>query len=327
MDYHIDINDWEELLSRGKDRAWIEGDKVSRAIQTSIGKALFINEPIRNELSVFESHYKLTENIQFTGRGNEPLLELQFNLSPEDIFYKNNFSSAETVPPMSGNLIYDAENTNAKIKFAKEISYHTFDVHLPANMLMEYAGENKCLDRLLEHIRRGHSQSLSSHPIRISPLMISIINDIKNCAYSGLVRKIYQESKILELLALSIDYLENQPLALKLTAYEKKRILEVAQLIRENVACPYTIVDLANLAGINQTKLKQGFKQLTGSTIFGYLQEIRMKQAKRYLLDTNLSIQEISNMSGYSNLSNFSLAFKKVFGVSPSILRKDGNLV
>ena len=322
MDYNIKADDLLDLFNHGTHQISVNEKKVSTAVQTIKGNTQFNEEFVRNDLLIFEAQYNLNENIRYTGRGDEPLLEMQFNLSTEDIFYKNCFSCTEIVCPMSGNLIYDADNENAQIRLAKDVIYNTFDIHLPISFLNEYAGENKLLDHFLEQIQKGRSGFLSDNRILVNPKILSTINDMKSCVYSGLTRRIYLESKILELVALSIDSIENNTSQFKLTPYEKRRILETAQTIREHIAQPYTIVDLANMAGINQTKLKQGFKELMGNTIFGYLQGIRMEQAKRYLLDTDLPIQEISNLSGYTSLSNFSLAFKKVFGTSPSSLRK-----
>lgn len=320
--YHIDSNDFEEILREGDVSVSAQENKISSAIRTSKGNVRFTEESVRSDLSVFEAHYNLNENIQFTGKGDGPLLEMQFNLSAEHIFYKNCFSCPEAACPMSGNLVYDAENNNTQIRFAKDVVYKTFDIHLPAGFLKEYAGENRLLDLFLERMQKGESAFLSDRRISVNPKIIHAIEDIKNCVYSGLTRRIYLESKILELLALGMDSLENQPPAIRLTDYEKRRVLETTQIIREHIASPYTIADLAQKVGVNQTKLKQGFKSLTGKTIFGYLQEIRMEQAKKYLLDTNLSIQEISHLSGYLNLSNFSAAFKKTFGFPPSSLRR-----
>ena len=327
MDYSIEANDLEDLFNHGTHQISVNENKISSSVQTAKGNTQFNEEFVRDDLFIFESQYRLNQDIQYTGRGDGPLLEMQFNLSTEDIFYKNCFSCSEIVCPMSGNLVYDADNESAQIRLAKDVTYNTFDIHLPISFLSEYAGENKLLDHFIEQIQKERSTFLSDNRVLVNSKILCTINDLKNCVYSGLTRRIYLESKILELIALSIDSVENNTSQFKLTAYERRRILETAQTIREHIAQPYTIVDLSNMAGINQTKLKQGFKELMGDTIFGYLQGIRMEQAKKYLLDTDLPIQEISNLSGYTSLSNFSLAFKKVFGTSPSSLRKGSGII
>ena len=56
--------------------------------------------------------------------------------------------------------------------------------------------------------------------------------------------------------------------------------------------------------------------------MFGYIHHLRMEQAFRFLLDTEKNISEIAYDVGYANLSAFSAAFKKDFGISPSSVRK-----
>ena len=79
---------------------------------------------------------------------------------------------------------------------------------------------------------------------------------------------------------------------------------------------------MAHIAGINDFKLKNGFKQLYGTTVFGFLFEERMQQAMIMLTETETAIKEISISIGYKNLPNFTAAFKKRFGYPPSFVRK-----
>ena len=129
------------------------------------------------------------------------------------------------------------------------------------------------------------------------------------------------ESKVYELIALSHHNLDIEKQSRNLAGDDVEKIKFAAQLIRENIDNPFTIVELARKVGVNQTKLKEGFKTVFGDTVFGYLQEIRMNKARHYLSDTSLSIQEISHLSGYQNVSNFSIAFKRIFGYPPTKLR------
>ena len=55
-----------------------------------------------------------------------------------------------------------------------------------------------------------------------------------------------------------------------------------------------------------------------GSTLYEYFQKSRMQRAKVLMLTHKYSIKEIGSQLGYSNLSNFSIAFKKEFKHLPS---------
>ncbi|HHW30623.1 MAG TPA: response regulator [Clostridiaceae bacterium] len=73
---------------------------------------------------------------------------------------------------------------------------------------------------------------------------------------------------------------------------------------------------------INYSYLSFMFKKVTGVNFNEYLLNIRMEEAKKLLVNTNLSIKEIARYVGYSG-KNFFPAFKKQFGISPNALRKE----
>jgi len=86
------------------------------------------------------------------------------------------------------------------------------------------------------------------------------------------------------------------------------------------LSSPPTIEQLARETGLNQLKIKQGFKVLFGTTTYGLFQRERMERALT-LLQTN-SVTETASLLGYSNISHFSSAFRKQFGVLPSRVRR-----
>jgi AraC-like DNA-binding protein len=80
--------------------------------------------------------------------------------------------------------------------------------------------------------------------------------------------------------------------------------------------------DLALQMGTNEFKLKYGFKQLYGTTIFKFLIQERLRKAKTLIQYTSLSIKTIAHMTGFKSIPHFSRAFKEKYGKSPSDLRE-----
>lgn len=327
MAFKIDSNDFadflgtDEKLEIKQQKTAIEGEKDIKFV-TPKGDILYHEHAITDELSILEGNYQLNDDVAISGRGESSLLEMHFNLSDQKIGYIHPSSNHDFAAPMSGNITFlSAEDNHAKIDFKKDIIYNTFDIHLPLDILSKYEGESKAMDTFLNNIQKNSSTALSKGEIKIGAKIFSVIQDIKNCFYKGLTRKIYMESKIYELIALSHHDLDQEKEAINIAGNDLERIKFAAQLIRENIDNPHTILELSRKVGINQTKLKEGFKTVFGDTVFGYLQEIRMNNAKQYLLNTSLSIQEISHLSGYQNVSNFSFSFKRIFGYSPNKLR------
>jgi AraC-like DNA-binding protein len=83
---------------------------------------------------------------------------------------------------------------------------------------------------------------------------------------------------------------------------------------------PPTIKELAREAAMSESKLKKIFKTVYGLPPYEYYQRQRMEKARLMLLSGNYSVKDIGYTLGYANLSNFTLAFKKVFGKVPSQL-------
>ena len=73
--------------------------------------------------------------------------------------------------------------------------------------------------------------------------------------------------------------------------------------------------------GTNQQTLKKGFKELFGTTIWGYYNNLRMETAKDLLINQEKSIAEVADNIGYKNPQHFTVAFKKKYGILPSILK------
>jgi AraC-like DNA-binding protein len=80
--------------------------------------------------------------------------------------------------------------------------------------------------------------------------------------------------------------------------------------------------ELAKIAGLNEYKLKIGFKKLYKISIFRLQTRERMKHAELLVNNTLMPIKQIAQHLGYSDSSHFSTVFKKHFGISPGKFRK-----
>lgn len=287
------------------------------------GEIYYQEQTLKDGISILQGTYQLEEDTRILGEGPSSLLEIRFNLSDHDIIFNDKRKKVNRAPRKSGNIAFlSAEDNKAEIFFRKTIAYNTFDVHLPMGMIEKYAGESGAMDAFIQRIDNDRSGYLSENGIQVTPGIYDTLADMKNCKFEGLTRRIYLESKVFELIALLHHELEPEKAGIPLSRVDRDNLHHVVTLIQENLDKPYTIPELARMVGINQTKLKSGFKSIFGCTVFGYLQNLRMRQAKTYLADTELSIHQISTLLGYQNTSNFTTAFKKANGFPPTQLRR-----
>lgn len=155
-----------------------------------------------------------------------------------------------------------------------------------------------------------------------TPAMSCLIYDMMNSPFTGKMHEMYLACKMTQLFLLQVKGLDFPKTARGILPHDEERIRFVKEYIDKYIGKELELIQLSRLAGINQTKMKRGFKQLFGSPVHTYIIEQRMNIAYHLLSAGHDSISEIAEKIGYSDVSHFSNAFKQRFGFSPSALRK-----
>ncbi|MEM7062517.1 MAG: AraC family transcriptional regulator [Cyanobacteria bacterium P01_B01_bin.77] len=156
-----------------------------------------------------------------------------------------------------------------------------------------------------------------------TPAMTIALNQILHCPYQGLTKRLYVESKALELIALQLDQLhQDRPyISSPLKPRDVARIYLARDILIRNLEHPPSLLTLAKQSDINSFKLKQGFRQIFNTTVFGYLRTQRMEEAKRLLELGDLNVTQVAQAVGYAHPGKFAAAFKKKFGITPKVLK------
>ncbi|WP_173003014.1 AraC family transcriptional regulator [Chitinophaga sp. SYP-B3965] len=185
------------------------------------------------------------------------------------------------------------------------------------------SNELDCLQRFADKMHKGQAVGLSPYPLPISSRQKAILLDLFNCNYSGHMQELYFEARIMELFLLQAEqaesYMGRKPLLIKPADVDK--LHNARQFVKLNMFESISLQQVARAAGLNDFKLKKGFKELFGTTVFGYLNELKMNHAKRLLLDGGITIGDLAFDLGYSEAQNFTKAFKRHFGYPPGELK------
>lgn len=99
-------------------------------------------------------------------------------------------------------------------------------------------------------------------------------------------------------------------------------LYQLRQFLQESYAEKVQLKTLAKRFGLNQYKLKYGFRKLFDTPVIAYQTQLRLEAAKQMLLTTRTPIVEIAEAVGYRQANNFSAAFKREYGLTPSKFRK-----
>jgi len=153
-----------------------------------------------------------------------------------------------------------------------------------------------------------------------SPLMTVALYQIMNFNLHTSVKKLYYKAKVYELFSLLFNKPEgtdDESCPFKTDEEETMKIQQAKDLLLKNMAEPPTLQQLADEVGLNIKKLKQGFKQVYGDTVYGFLFDYKMEYARKLLDSGTYNVNEVGNRIGYSTASHFIAAFKKKFGTTP----------
>ena len=91
--------------------------------------------------------------------------------------------------------------------------------------------------------------------------------------------------------------------------------------IKTNLHLPISVNDLCNAIGITQPYLYRIFRQELGLSPKQYILSCKLSEAKKLLINTELSISQIANSVGYENVLEFSKFFSKQTNISPTVYR------
>lgn len=142
---------------------------------------------------------------------------------------------------------------------------------------------------------------------------------------------IYLESKVIEILSLILhsvevkgysDRYKKEKRSNYVTYQNKKFLWQVKAELDKDILTAPTVEQLASLAGMGTTRLRQLFKSHYRLTISEYIRREKMNYALRLLSHDDMSIQNIATMLGYESHSRFTVAFKKIHGFTPRHFRK-----
>jgi AraC family transcriptional regulator, transcriptional activator of the genes for pyochelin and ferripyochelin receptors len=183
------------------------------------------------------------------------------------------------------------------------------------------AGQNDWVPPVIRDIAGGTLDRLFYDVSDTSPLVKVILRQILNCPYQGGLRRMFLESKALELIAGSMAQFVPPKKATKnkftLRSTDIERIHHARTMVSRDFTEPLRLQEIAHAVGLSHPKLNYGFRKIYGATVFGYLRELRLNKAKALLDDGSMNVTEAAFEVGYSSLSYFAKAFKESFGIAP----------
>jgi AraC-like DNA-binding protein len=194
------------------------------------------------------------------------------------------------------------------------------NIHLQPHLLHQFfATPTGKLPPELQPLLRGDDWQRVFSP-RVTREMRSVVQQIIDCPFAGMTKRLYLKGKVFELMALQLEgMLSHQSTAptRSLKPDMVARIHHAAEILRSHLESPPSQADLAQQVGMGHCTLNKGFREIFGMTPFAYLTRYRMEQAERLLRQPGCSVADVANRVGYANPAQFAAAFKRHFGMTP----------
>jgi len=211
--------------------------------------------------------------------------------------------------PLSLNI-----NTNSKV----------FIVVLSIEKLYQLFSEHGIQDNFISNINLNqfYQEKTSTPQINLALKQIEEMNLEPHFARLYLIGKMY-ELFTLYFSSPTLEEADQNPFIAN--ENQAKKIKKIRSKLLDNLYNPPSIKEICKEFSISEYLLKDGFKKLYNTTVYGYILDKKLEIAKARLEEGQLKVKEIAYEIGYENPSHFITAFKKKYGVTPKQFTKNAN--
>jgi AraC family transcriptional regulator, transcriptional activator of the genes for pyochelin and ferripyochelin receptors len=306
------------------DALWNEANTMPRAIDPSDPLDILWNLPTelgqgfrreidwREGLNLAISDYQLRGDLKRPFKDHEHPIQIGFLLLGK-------YRSRETEEVSAGmNWLCGSGLAIGGLHEESTKRFAQVDIHLsPAIYESFLASADGEIPQSLQHLFRDLDQPyFYRHGVTTSEMQLAL-QQLLRCPFQGATKRMYLESKMLELLALMTEQEQANRLVMPIQMDEVDRIHEARKILLQRINHPPSLIELARLVGLNDNALKRGFRRVFGTTVFGYLHDYRLEQAQQLLASGEMNVSEVAAVIGFESRSYFSIAFRKKFGMNP----------
>ncbi|AFY49090.1 DNA-binding domain-containing protein, AraC-type [Nostoc sp. PCC 7524] len=319
--------DWEEILEEHQKHHFCSSNCVVDENYTQADTKYFAWRewymPLRSGLKIRIYEFKPTDNfiqigkhghsntttLSFFIKGNSQTILQGITNSANEIVGRNYIEYAPNILE-SDEYVANQQVVRVQICLEPAKFFQDFEPHqlqqLPSELqIFAASGE----------IQPYYRQGITTPEMQIA------LQQILNCPFQGIMKRLYLEAKAIELMTHQFSQftksVSNSDDKSLVKTDDVERIYQAKDILINNFKNPPSLLEIARQVKLNDCKLKQGFRQIFGTTVFGYLHDYRMQQAYMLLNTGCMKVQEVAKAVGYASPSSFNSAFKKKFGVNP----------
>jgi len=256
------------------------------------------------------------ETIRFEKQVNSGTIQFHFALKGKGKFIFNQGNYALDMKEETSLLLY---NPQKELPVHLEIASHSWII----SVLISIKKFHKLFSTEAEYIPFLSDNNIEKKYYseeNISPSMAIVLNQIFHYNLNPSLKNLYYKGKGYELMSLYFNQSEDpnaEHCPFLIDGDNVLKIRKAKEIIIANMAEPPGLQGLADKVGINLKKLKTGFKQIYGDSVYSFLFDYKLDYSRKLLDSGSYNVNEVGVKIGYSTSSHFIAAFKKKFGTTP----------
>ena len=206
-------------------------------------------------------------------------------------------------------------------KFRNQKTHECMVVSWTDEWLSPLAAQFPVLQSLFDPITKDHPLLLP--PRSAGTYALDTVQDMLHTPLEEGPSRLLFENKVREyLIFLLVEAAKKDSSQVMLTARERELLQIAGEQVQQTFDRKFHLRDLSRQTGINATKFKEGFREIHGITVKQLSIAARLQEARRLLMETDLSTKQIKDMVSYAHTTTFIKAFRDYFGYTPSEARK-----
>ena len=285
-------------------------------IDKSIAKGFFVETRADDGVFIL-THQNDTQDVKVIERKiDSSFIQFHFCLKGESQFLFNNGNYTLNVPEETSLLLY---NPQRDLPINLEVKPNSWLVSVIISIKKFHGLFSQEAD-YITFLSEDNRDKKYYKDGKISPSMAIALNQLVNYNLNQSIRTIYFKAKAYEVLSLYFNRSEDADIEQCPFLVDESNVLKIRKakdIVISRLAEPPSLQELADEIGLTLKKLKEGFKQIYGDSVFSFLLDYKMEVARKLLESGAHNVNEVGLKVGYSTSSHFIAAFKKKYGTTP----------
>lgn len=299
----------------------VEGMDLVMELPEKVGRGVARTATVREGVEITILDCAFAGDFSMEVSSSAPFLEVNLCLAGASRTRIEGVAGDSTMSAGEGGLFFGPEATRGMMECRANRRILTAEIAFSPPVLADLLDLEPC-GSSLAGLADGSCDRSGARLSKTDRQATVAMRQILECPYCDTSRRVFLEAKAMELLAIQLSQpleetrSETRPLRLD----DIERIHEARRILSGRLEDPPSLMELSRMVGLNDFKLKAGFKQVFGTTAFGYLHERRIEEARRLIEAGEMSVGEVALAVGYASPSRFAAAFKRRYGIRPSSL-------